>query len=178
MSETLVEQEQVRETAATLPTVAIVGLGYVGLPVAVAFARERPTIGYDLSARRVENLRHKVDATGEVSTAELLAASVSDPAALNQAYNVAVGEQTSLSELFEMIRAILIPRYPQLRTVRPVHREERRGDIKFSKADIGKAKRLLGYRPDFRVMEGLERTIDWYVANLSPVEPQKQVAHA
>jgi UDP-N-acetyl-D-galactosamine dehydrogenase len=74
MSETLVEQEQVREITATLPTVAIVGLGYVGLPVAVAFARERPTIGYDLSARRVENLRHKVDATGEVSTAELLAA--------------------------------------------------------------------------------------------------------
>jgi UDP-N-acetyl-D-galactosamine dehydrogenase len=64
----------VRGAETTLPTVAIVGLGYVGLPVAVAFARERPTIGYDLSARRVENLRHKVDATGEVSTAELMAA--------------------------------------------------------------------------------------------------------
>jgi len=113
-----------------------------------------------------------------VVQANLLAATAADPAALNQAYNVAVGEQTSLSELFEMIRAILIPRYPHLRTVRPVHREERRGDIKFSKADIGKAKRLLGYRPGFRVMEGLERTIDWYVANLNPAEPLKQVAHA
>jgi UDP-N-acetylglucosamine/UDP-N-acetylgalactosamine 4-epimerase len=113
-----------------------------------------------------------------VVQANLLAATVNDPAALNQAYNVAVGEQTSLSELFEMIRAILIPTYPHLRTVRAVHREERRGDIKFSKADIGKAKRLLGYRPGFRIMEGLERTIDWYVANLNPVEPLKQVAHA
>src|SRR5436190_10657550 len=57
-----------------LATVAVVGLGYVGLPVAVAFGRERPTIGYDLSKKRIENLRHHVDATGEVSTADLLEA--------------------------------------------------------------------------------------------------------
>jgi UDP-N-acetyl-D-glucosamine/UDP-N-acetyl-D-galactosamine dehydrogenase len=62
------------ETPATLPTVAIVGLGYVGLPVAVAFGRQQPTIGYDLSKKRIENLRHHVDATGEVATAELLEA--------------------------------------------------------------------------------------------------------
>ena len=62
------------ETTATLPTVAVVGLGYVGLPVAVAFGKERPTIGYDLSKKRVENLRHHVDATGEVATAELMEA--------------------------------------------------------------------------------------------------------
>ncbi|HYR36698.1 MAG TPA: nucleotide sugar dehydrogenase [Burkholderiales bacterium] len=55
-----------------MPTVAVVGLGYVGLPVAVAFGRQRPTIGYDLSKKRIENLRHHVDATGEVSTADLL----------------------------------------------------------------------------------------------------------
>src|SRR5690349_12756228 len=62
------------ETPATLPAVAVVGLGYVGLPVAVAFGKERPTIGYDLSKKRIENLRHHVDATGEVATAELLEA--------------------------------------------------------------------------------------------------------
>ena len=55
-----------------LATVAVVGLGYVGLPVAVAFGRERATIGYDLSKKRIENLRHHVDATGEVATADLL----------------------------------------------------------------------------------------------------------
>src|SRR5947207_11030673 len=54
-----------------LATVAVVGLGYVGLPVAVAFGRERTTIGYDLSKKRIENLRHLVDPTGEVSSAEL-----------------------------------------------------------------------------------------------------------
>jgi UDP-N-acetyl-D-galactosamine dehydrogenase len=71
MSEILLEKQ---EKQAALATVAIVGLGYVGLPVAVAFGKQRPTIGYDLSKRRVENLRHMVDVTGEVSTAELIAA--------------------------------------------------------------------------------------------------------
>jgi UDP-N-acetyl-D-galactosamine dehydrogenase len=61
-------------TQSTLPTVAVVGLGYVGLPVAVAFGRQRPTIGYDLSKKRIDNLRHLVDPTGEVSTAELMEA--------------------------------------------------------------------------------------------------------
>jgi UDP-N-acetyl-D-galactosamine dehydrogenase len=72
MPEVLERSEIQSTTAATLPTVAVVGLGYVGLPVAVAFGRQRPTIGYDLSKKRIENLRHHVDATGEVSTADLL----------------------------------------------------------------------------------------------------------
>ncbi len=74
MPEVLERKPTETTSAATLPTVAIVGLGYVGLPVAVAFGRQRPTIGYDLSKKRIENLRHHVDATGEVSTADLLEA--------------------------------------------------------------------------------------------------------
>jgi UDP-N-acetyl-D-galactosamine dehydrogenase len=74
MPEVLERKQTETTSAATLPTVAIVGLGYVGLPVAVAFGRQRPTIGYDLSKKRIENLRHHVDATGEVSTADLLEA--------------------------------------------------------------------------------------------------------
>jgi UDP-N-acetyl-D-galactosamine dehydrogenase len=62
------------EARAALPAVAVVGLGYVGLPVAVAFGKARKTIGYDVSKKRIENLRHMVDPTGEVSTAELLGA--------------------------------------------------------------------------------------------------------
>jgi len=76
MSEVL-EQPEVKppaDAAAALPTLALVGLGYVGLPVAVAFGKRRATIGYDLSKRRVENLKHLVDSTGEVSTAELIEA--------------------------------------------------------------------------------------------------------
>jgi UDP-N-acetyl-D-galactosamine dehydrogenase len=60
--------------AAEAPAVAVVGLGYVGLPVAVAFGKERRTIGFDLSRKRIEALRRHVDVTGEVSTTELMAA--------------------------------------------------------------------------------------------------------
>ena len=52
----------------------MVGLGYVGLPVAVAFGSRRPTIGYDVSRSRVENLQRRVDATGEVAVSQLAAA--------------------------------------------------------------------------------------------------------
>ena len=74
MSEVLEKIDFKSETAPALATVAVVGLGYVGLPVAVAFGKQRRTIGYDLSKRRVENLKHMVDTTGEVSTAELIEA--------------------------------------------------------------------------------------------------------
>ena len=54
---------------------------------------------------------------------------------------------TSLNELFEIIRTLLGRRLPHLKNVRAVHREPRRGDILLSRADIGKARRLLGYEP-------------------------------
>ena len=101
-----------------------------------------------------------------VVQANLLAATAEDPEALDQVYNVAVGEQTSLNELFDILRAALAPRLPHLRTVRPVHREPRAGDLPFSRADIAKAERLLGYRPQVRIMQGLSRTIDWYAGHL------------
>jgi UDP-N-acetylglucosamine/UDP-N-acetylgalactosamine 4-epimerase len=105
----------------------------------------------------------------------LRAAMTEDQAALNQAYNVAHGDMTSLTELFETIRDLLAKRQPHLRTVRAVYREARRGDIQLSRADIGKAQRLLGYQPTVRLMDGLESTMDWYVANVAPVEERKVV---
>src|SRR5947207_14821174 len=74
MSEVLEKDLVFSDKETKLPTVAIVGRGDVGLPVAVAFGRERPTTGSDLSKKRIENLRHHVDATGEVASAELLEA--------------------------------------------------------------------------------------------------------
>jgi UDP-N-acetyl-D-glucosamine/UDP-N-acetyl-D-galactosamine dehydrogenase len=101
MSEIEVLERQTTEKIAALPTVAIVGLGYVGLPVAVAFGRERPTIGYDLSKKRIENLRHHVDATGEVSTADLLAArhlkATASPGELAQADFIIVAVPTPIN---------------------------------------------------------------------------------
>jgi UDP-N-acetylglucosamine 4-epimerase len=98
----------------------------------------------------------------------LLAAIVDDPAAVNQVYNVAVNEKTTLNELFEMIRSLLEPRFPHLRGVRPVHRALRAGDVRLSRADIAKARRLLGYQPGWRIRQGLERTIEWFIAKLAP----------
>jgi UDP-N-acetyl-D-galactosamine dehydrogenase len=90
-----------KEQKAVLPTVAVVGLGYVGLPVAVAFARQRPTIGFDLSKKRIENLRHMVDPTGEVSTAELMEAknfrATHAPADLEQAEFIIVAVPTPIN---------------------------------------------------------------------------------
>jgi len=103
----------------------------------------------------------------------LLAAMTEDAAALNQPYNVAHGEMTSLNELFEIIREVLGRRMPHLKSVRAVHREPRRGDMKLSKADIGKARRLLGYEPTVLLMDGLENTMDWYIENLSQPEARK-----
>jgi UDP-N-acetylglucosamine 4-epimerase len=103
----------------------------------------------------------------------LRAAMTEDEAALNQAYNVAHGDMTSLTELFETIRDLLAKRQPHLKTVRAVYREARRGDIQLSRADIGKAQRLLGYQPTVRLMDGLESTMDWYVANVAPAEERK-----
>ena len=99
--------------------------------------------------------------------ANLLAATAENPEAANQVYNVAVGDRTSLNELFEHLRAELAPRYGHLTNLRPVHRDSRAGDVRHSLADIGKARRLLGYQPTHRVGDGLREAIDWYVSDFS-----------
>jgi len=111
-----------------------------------------------------------------VVQANLLAATVEDPQAIGETYNVAVGEQTTLNGLFELLRTLLARRLPHLRTVRPVHRAPRLGDMLLSRADIGKAARLLGYQPAFDLQSGLAQTIDWYVEHLAPAE-QRRAAH-
>jgi UDP-N-acetylglucosamine 4-epimerase len=103
----------------------------------------------------------------------LRAAMTEDAAALNQPYNVAHGQMTSLNELFETIREVLGRRMPHLKDVRAVHRAPRRGDIQLSRADIGRARRQLGYEPTVLLMDGLEQTMDWYIANLSQPEARK-----
>jgi len=81
-----------------MDTIAIVGLGYVGLPLAVEFGKQRKTIGYDLSEGKIANYRIGIDATGEVSTQSLQAASLleftSDPARLGEARFIIVAVPT------------------------------------------------------------------------------------
>jgi hypothetical protein len=99
--------------------------------------------------------------------ANLLAAVTEDSAALNQVYNVSVGERTTLNELFELERTLLMERCPQVRECRPQYREFRAGDVRHSQADISKARKFLGYAPTHRVGEGLKEAMDWYIRNLS-----------
>lgn len=100
--------------------------------------------------------------------ANLLAATATDPRALNQVYNVAVAERTTLNELFELERALLLPRFPHVRDSTPRYREFRAGDVRHSQADISKAATLLGYAPTHRVREGLADAMPWYIRKLSP----------
>ncbi len=99
--------------------------------------------------------------------ANLLAATASHPDAANQVYNVAVGDRTTLNDLFEAIRATLEPRFPHLKGFKPTYRDFRAGDVRHSLADITKAKTLLGYAPSHRILEGLVEAMDWYVNDLS-----------
>ncbi len=101
-----------------------------------------------------------------VVQANLLAATAQDPQAVNQVYNVALNDKTTLNGLFEAIRALLEPRFPQLQGLEPVYRDFRQGDVRYSQADVGKARERLGYEPRVDVRDGLAAAIDWYVANL------------
>jgi len=100
--------------------------------------------------------------------ANLLAATADRPEAANQVYNVAVGDRTTLNDLFRAIRDTLAVRFPQLRDLEPVYRDFRPGDVRHSQADISKARALLGYAPTHRIADGLKEAMDWYVADLAP----------
>jgi UDP-N-acetylglucosamine 4-epimerase len=95
--------------------------------------------------------------------ANLLAATAEHHDAANQVYNVAVGDRTTLNDLYEAIRSALQPRYHHLKDSKPGYRDFRAGDVRHSLADVGKARSLLGYEPTHRIKEGLVTAMDWYV---------------
>ena len=76
--------------------------------------------------------------------------------ALNQVYNIAYGQQTSLLELAQHLINI------SGATIQPIYAAERPGDVKHSLADISKAERLLGYDPNISLEDGLRKTFEWY----------------
>ncbi len=85
-----------------MTTVAVIGLGYVGLPLAVAFGKRYRTIGYDMSERKVASYRDYIDPTGEVGSEDLRAARqlsvTSDPSALSEADFIVVAVPTPVDE--------------------------------------------------------------------------------
>jgi len=93
------------------------------------------------------------------ASANILALFTDNAAAINQVYNIACGQQTTLLQLFEILRE-----YNES-PLQPVLGPERKGDVKHSLADISKAIMLLNYKPDTSVREGLRKTFSWYKIN-------------
>lgn len=108
--------------------------------------------------------------------ANILAATAADAAVTGEAYNVACGQETSLNELFRMIQQGLAVQHPAIAAARPKYSDARQGDIRRSLADIGKARRLLGYEPTHRVSAGLAEALAWYTARSQPAGAPAGVA--
>jgi len=94
--------------------------------------------------------------------ANLLAATTTQQEALNQVYNVAVGDRTTLNDLFRLLRDNLVPHGVQP-LVQPQYRDFRAGDVRHSQADVGKAAALLGYAATHRLADGVAQAMPWYV---------------
>jgi UDP-N-acetylglucosamine 4-epimerase len=101
-----------------------------------------------------------------VIQANILAAVADNKNALNQVYNVAYGERTTLNQLYLYIQNIAGRYDSDILKIPIIYGPERAGDIPHSLASIDKARRLLGYSPTFSVSEGLEESVKWFWDNL------------
>lgn len=91
---------------------------------------------------------------------------VEDTKALNTVYNVAYGERTDLNELVNILKTELSKFDPSISTIGSQHGSERSGDVAHSLASIEKARRLVGYDPQFSIRDGLKEAMSWYWKHL------------
>lgn len=101
-----------------------------------------------------------------VVQANHLAAIVDNKSALNQVFNVAYGERTTLNQLFFYLRELAGKYDSHILSIEPQYGPDRAGDIQHSLASIEKARKLLGYEPAFNVNQGLEQSVKWFWYNL------------
>lgn len=94
----------------------------------------------------------------------LLAATAPDEAK-NEVYNVAVGDRTTLNDLFHALQSALAENGKPY-TRKPVYRDFRAGDVRHSQADISKAASKLGYAPEYRIMDGIAKAMPWYISHV------------
>jgi len=155
------------------------GLSTIGLRYFNVFGpRQDPNGAYAAviprwAAQMLDGTRCVINGDGETSRdfcfvlnavqANLRAALATDPDASNQVFNVAVGDRTTLNQLHAALARALQGECAGLRVEPPEHAPFRAGDVRHSLADIGKAQRLLGYRPTHDVGAGLQQAIGWYV---------------
>ena len=94
------------------------------------------------------------------------ALTTTNPEAVNQIYNTAYGERTTLNQLVSYLKENLSKMDPEIKSIDAIHGPNRVGDIPHSLACIDKAKRLLGYDPKYSMRQGLEECCRWYWENL------------
>lgn len=95
-----------------------------------------------------------------------LALTTTNPDAVNQIYNTAFGERTTLNQLVAYLKEYLSEFDPKIAKIEPTHGPNRTGDIPHSLACVNKAKNLLGYNPQFSMKQGLKEAVKWYWKNL------------
>ena len=96
----------------------------------------------------------------------MLALTTENSEAVNQIYNTAFGDRTTLNQLVGYLREFLGEKDPAIKAIEPTHGPNRAGDIPHSLASIDKARRLLGYDPKYSMRDGLREAVDWYWENL------------
>jgi len=96
----------------------------------------------------------------------LLAAASNGSEAVDQVFNVACHERTSLNKLYGILHSRLGEEYRHLKEAAPVYREFRAGDVMHSLASIEKAQRILGYAPSHDMVRGLDQSLIWYKSNV------------
>jgi len=96
----------------------------------------------------------------------ILAATTEVSDAVNQVYNTALNDRTSLNELYDMIQNRLLLLKPELTKMQPIYRDFRAGDVMHSQANISKAQELLGYEPTHKIDQGLDEAMEWYMKDL------------
>lgn len=156
--------------------IAIIGLGYVGLPLARLFATKYKVIGFDINSARVSELQQGTDSTLEIDQATLKAVVVTSQDQLNQKDQglYCTTDQAHLASATHYIITVPTPvdknnrpdLTPLVKATETVGRVLKKGNIPHSLASVDKAKRLLDYKPTHVIDQGIEEAVEWYWGNL------------
>lgn len=156
--------------------VAVLGLGYVGLPLAMGFAENAQAIGFDVNEGKLDELRHGVDHTGEVDNIELAAADIlytSDPCDLQDADVIVVCVPTPVNNHNK-------PDYsPLLAASRTIGENMRRGAVVIFESTVDPGTTQDRCQPIIEKASGLKEGIDFYLGyspeRINPADPTRKL---
>lgn len=158
------------------------GIEYIGLRYFNVFGRRQDPFGayaavIPLFVKKFMNYEApNINGDGEYSRdftyidnviqMNMLALTITDSEAVNQIYNTAYGERTTLNQLVTYLREYLSEFDVKIADIEPTYGPNRAGDIPHSLACVDKARKLLGYEPQFSMKQGLREAVKWYWTNI------------